>query len=301
MGYLVLVAFVGLYFTLRDAGSIMVLAPVLAVAAMVLVTISHLIPIGMAYEPGPSLRCSGDESGGAWSGGGRAGGHQRGHQCCRECAGLGGGRPLYAWAIFKTRALPGWIGWLGLVVAALAGWLGLFAPALERGQLDLVVRFSGCSSSFALRRDCDAAPTVAAAAAPAPGAAADPEDPQWPCRQSVWRVPGRDYQLGHQRRCWRTLRASKLSWNLLFLAAGGLLSPGPVASEVPGILRLLARHHRFVVSRRAAVTWDGYSSGLRTRVKSRVRTPGDRVMAEAQAMGRLLRVRAGWPWSPLVC
>jgi hypothetical protein len=29
MGYLVLVAFVGLYFTLREAGSIMVLAPVL--------------------------------------------------------------------------------------------------------------------------------------------------------------------------------------------------------------------------------------------------------------------------------
>ena len=36
--------------------------------------------------------------------------------------------PLYAWAILKTRALPRWIGWLGLVVALLAGWLGLFAP-----------------------------------------------------------------------------------------------------------------------------------------------------------------------------
>jgi hypothetical protein len=48
MGYLVLVGFVGLYFTLREAGSIMILAPVLGVAAMVLVTVSHLIPIGMA-------------------------------------------------------------------------------------------------------------------------------------------------------------------------------------------------------------------------------------------------------------
>ena len=36
--------------------------------------------------------------------------------------------PLYAWAILKTRALPRWIGWQGLVVAAFAGWLGLFAP-----------------------------------------------------------------------------------------------------------------------------------------------------------------------------
>ena len=48
MGYLVLVGFVGNYFTLREAGSIMILAPVLGVAAMVLVTVSHLIPIGMA-------------------------------------------------------------------------------------------------------------------------------------------------------------------------------------------------------------------------------------------------------------
>ena len=37
--------------------------------------------------------------------------------------------PLYAWAILKTRALPRWIGRLGLVVAVFAGWLGLFAPA----------------------------------------------------------------------------------------------------------------------------------------------------------------------------
>jgi ABC-type uncharacterized transport system permease subunit len=28
-----------------------------------------------------------------------------------------------------TRALPRWIGWLGLLVGALAGWLGLFSPA----------------------------------------------------------------------------------------------------------------------------------------------------------------------------
>ena len=55
MGYLVLVGFVGLYFTLREAGSIMVLAPVLGVTAMVLVTVSHLIPIGMAYELAPAF------------------------------------------------------------------------------------------------------------------------------------------------------------------------------------------------------------------------------------------------------
>ncbi len=37
--------------------------------------------------------------------------------------------PMYAVAILTTRALPRWIGWLGLLVGALAGWLGLLSPA----------------------------------------------------------------------------------------------------------------------------------------------------------------------------
>jgi hypothetical protein len=37
--------------------------------------------------------------------------------------------PLYAVAILTTRALPRWIGWLGLLVGALVGWLGLLSPA----------------------------------------------------------------------------------------------------------------------------------------------------------------------------
>jgi hypothetical protein len=37
--------------------------------------------------------------------------------------------PLYAVAILTTRALPRWIGWLGLLVGALAGWLGRLSPA----------------------------------------------------------------------------------------------------------------------------------------------------------------------------
>jgi hypothetical protein len=37
--------------------------------------------------------------------------------------------PLYAVAIVTTRVLPRWIGWLGLLVGALAGWLGLLSPA----------------------------------------------------------------------------------------------------------------------------------------------------------------------------
>ena len=37
--------------------------------------------------------------------------------------------PLYAVAILTTRVLQRWIGWLGLLVGALAGWLGLLSPA----------------------------------------------------------------------------------------------------------------------------------------------------------------------------
>jgi hypothetical protein len=38
--------------------------------------------------------------------------------------------PLYAVAIHTTGALPRWIGWLGLLVGALAGWLGLLSPGV---------------------------------------------------------------------------------------------------------------------------------------------------------------------------
>jgi hypothetical protein len=129
MGYLVLVAFVGLYFTLSEAGSIMVLAPVLGVSAMVLVTVSHLIPIGMAYDLAPAFAAAPATNREAL---GVVADVLAATSLVINAAGnaLGWGVvvPLYAWAILKTRALPRWIGWLGLTVAILAGWLGLFAP-----------------------------------------------------------------------------------------------------------------------------------------------------------------------------
>ena len=36
--------------------------------------------------------------------------------------------PLYAYAILKTRLLPRWIGWVGMVAAFFAGWLGIISP-----------------------------------------------------------------------------------------------------------------------------------------------------------------------------
>jgi hypothetical protein len=45
-----LIALVGVYDTLRHAGQLMILAPVLAIVGLTLVTISHLIPIALAKE-----------------------------------------------------------------------------------------------------------------------------------------------------------------------------------------------------------------------------------------------------------
>ena len=54
MGFLGIVAFVGFYDVLRDAGKVMVLAPILGTVGLTLVTLSHLIPISMAYELVPA-------------------------------------------------------------------------------------------------------------------------------------------------------------------------------------------------------------------------------------------------------
>ncbi|HEY9469343.1 MAG TPA: hypothetical protein VIQ76_06975, partial [Propionibacteriaceae bacterium] len=54
MGFLGIVALVGFYDTLRLAGPVMILAPVLAAVGLTLVTVSHLIPIAMGYELVPA-------------------------------------------------------------------------------------------------------------------------------------------------------------------------------------------------------------------------------------------------------
>jgi hypothetical protein len=54
MGFLGIVALVGFYDALRHAGPVLVLAPILGAVGLTLVTISHLIPIAMAYELVPA-------------------------------------------------------------------------------------------------------------------------------------------------------------------------------------------------------------------------------------------------------
>jgi hypothetical protein len=54
VGFLGIVALVGFYGTLRVAGTVMILAPILGAVGLTLVTVSHLIPIAVGYELVPA-------------------------------------------------------------------------------------------------------------------------------------------------------------------------------------------------------------------------------------------------------
>jgi hypothetical protein len=129
MGYLAMVAFVGFYYALRHAGQVLLLAPVLGVAGMVLVQISHLVPIGMAYELAPAYVARGADTATLGSVSDTFAITALVLNAAGDALVWGVTVPLYAWAVLTTRAVPRWIGWLGVVVAVFAGWLGLLAPA----------------------------------------------------------------------------------------------------------------------------------------------------------------------------
>ena len=130
MGFLGIVALVGFYDTLRTAGPVMILAPILGAVGLTLVTVSHLIPIAMAYELVPAY-INADPAGQAALA--ATADTLAATALVTNAAGnfLGWGIviPLFAVAILNTRALPRWIGWLGLLVGVIAGWLGLLSPA----------------------------------------------------------------------------------------------------------------------------------------------------------------------------
>jgi hypothetical protein len=137
-------ALVGFYDVLKGAGQWTILAPILGVFGLVIVTISHVIPLAVAYElvPGyvdaePTVRASLEVT----------------FQTLASLSlllnyvgnalGFGVAVPLFAVAILKTGALPRWIGWLGLVVAFFAGWLGLLGPASDVVEGISVIGFIG--------------------------------------------------------------------------------------------------------------------------------------------------------------
>jgi len=131
-GLLGLLALVAFYDALRLAGPLMILAPVAGAVGLTLVTISHALPIALAYELAPDYLAA-DEPG-------RATLATTADTFAMVCLvlnytgnalGWGLSVPLYAAAVLTTGTLPKWIGWLGMVVAVFAGWLGLLSPASD--------------------------------------------------------------------------------------------------------------------------------------------------------------------------
>ncbi len=127
-----LVALVGFYDSLREAGPVMIIAPIAGVVGLTLVTISHVIPVAMAHELAPDYSAANEATqaslGVTFDTLASLSGLTN---YFGNALGWGVAVPLYAIAILKTSALPRWIGWLGLVVALFVGWLGLLAPASD--------------------------------------------------------------------------------------------------------------------------------------------------------------------------
>jgi hypothetical protein len=124
-----LVAFLGFYDALRDAGALMIIAPVAGVAGLVLVTISHATPVAMALELAPAYTAANGAAQDSlavsvdlWA---------RFSLLMNYFGDIlvwGVTTPLFAAAVLKSRTLPSWVGWIGIVTAVFAGWLGLLSP-----------------------------------------------------------------------------------------------------------------------------------------------------------------------------
>jgi hypothetical protein len=129
-GYLWMIALVGFYSALREAGRVLILAPIAGIAGLTLVTLSHLIPIAMAYELAPAYA---DASGATQASLATTADTLAAISLVTNYAGnfLGWSVaiPLIAYAVLKTSVVAHWIGWVGVAVAVLAGWLGLLRPA----------------------------------------------------------------------------------------------------------------------------------------------------------------------------
>jgi len=165
-GFTGLVALVGFYFVLRDAGPVVILGPILGVAGLTLVQVSHLIPIAMAYELVPDYV---DASGATKASIASTADTLAILALVLNYAGnllnWGVVVPLYALSILKTRAVPRWVGWLGIVTAVFAGWLGLLAPASSVIEGLTTIGFLGffvflASMGVAILRRRPAAPGV---------------------------------------------------------------------------------------------------------------------------------------------
>jgi uncharacterized protein DUF4386 len=129
-GVLGIPALIGFYNALRRFRPWFILAPILSAVGLTLVTLSHLIPIAMAYElvPGYTAADAATKTSLAttadtfavlalvvnYTG---------------DVVLWGVVVPMYAIAVLKTSVVPRWIGWLGIGVGVFAGLGNALSPA----------------------------------------------------------------------------------------------------------------------------------------------------------------------------
>jgi hypothetical protein len=129
-GILGIPALIGFYNALRRVGPWFTLAPILSAVGLTLVTLSHLIPIAMAYElvPGYTAADAATKTSLAttadtfavlalvvnYTG-----------DVVLWCVAV----PMFAVAVLKTLVVPRWIGWLGIGVGVVAGLGDALSPA----------------------------------------------------------------------------------------------------------------------------------------------------------------------------
>ena len=168
-----LVAFLGFYDALKDAGPLLIVAPVVGAAGMVLVTISHATPIALALELVPAYATADEAT--------RSSLTAMADTLAEFCLLMnyfgdiliwGVTTPLFAYGILKTGRVPRWIGWVGLVSAFFAGWLGLLAPVSSIveglstiGFFAFFLFFASFGVALLLRRDVAPSATETPAAA----------------------------------------------------------------------------------------------------------------------------------------
>lgn len=129
-GFFGVVALVGFYDALRDAGPVIVLGPILGAVGLTLVTISHVVPIAMAAELVPAYVAADAATKASLAPTFELlSSLSLGLNTAGNMLGWGVVVPLYGFAILRTRVVPRWIGWLGIFVGVFAGWLGLLSLA----------------------------------------------------------------------------------------------------------------------------------------------------------------------------
>jgi hypothetical protein len=124
-GVLGVVALVGFYDALRRAGDWLVLAPILGAFGLTLVTISHLLPIAMAYELVPDFKGTDANTFDTFAALAQV------LNYTGDVVLWGVVVPMYAVAIRKTDLVQRWIGWLAFGAWIFAGIGEALSPAFD--------------------------------------------------------------------------------------------------------------------------------------------------------------------------